>query len=103
MDALPHLLRRTAHACSAFHITTGPAATYWNPANRADTNYTVKATFQEPKFMDLNSHPHSYGLFIGGNDIGTPEMTLVYCVAYGSGNALIRSKVVARNARSTAP
>lgn len=39
----------------AFHVTTGPAVTYWNPANRATGDYTVKAMFQEPTFMDLNS------------------------------------------------
>src|SRR5438132_5628849 len=29
------------------HVTTGPAITYWNPANKAAGNYTVKATFTE--------------------------------------------------------
>jgi len=75
---------------TGFHITTGPATTYWNPANTASGDYTVKATFQEPKFMDLNSHPHSYGVFVGGNNMGTEQMSLVYCVTYGNGNALIR-------------
>jgi hypothetical protein len=75
---------------NALHVTTGPATTYWNPANTASGDYTVKATFLEPKFMALNSHPHSYGIFIGGNSLGTDQMSLVYCVAYGDGNALIR-------------
>jgi hypothetical protein len=75
---------------NALHVTTGPATTYWNPANTATGDYTVKATFLEPKFMALNSHPHSYGIFIGGNNLGTDQMSLVYCVAYGDGNALIR-------------
>ena len=30
-----------------FHVTTGPAVTYWNPANTATGDYTVKATFDE--------------------------------------------------------
>src|SRR3990170_5803125 len=38
-----------------FHITTGPAVTYWNTKNTASGNYTVKATFTEPKFMGLNT------------------------------------------------
>ena len=75
---------------NALHVTTGPATTYWNPANMASGDYTVKATFLEPKFMALNSHPHSYGIFIGGNNLGTDQMSLVYCVAYGDGNALVR-------------
>src|ERR1700689_4690643 len=32
------------------HVTTGPAVTYWNPANQAVGNYTVTATFTEPKY-----------------------------------------------------
>jgi len=75
---------------NGLHVTTGPATTFWNPANTASGDYTVQATFQEPRFMELNSHPHSYGLFIGGNGVGTDQMTLVYCVAYGSGEALVR-------------
>lgn len=55
----------------ALHVTTGPATTYWNPANKASGTYTVKATFNEPKFMNLNSHPHPYGIVIAGNDLGT--------------------------------
>ena len=52
------------------HVTTGPAAEYWNPANKASGNYTVSATFNEPKYMNLNSHPHPYGIFIAGSGPG---------------------------------
>jgi hypothetical protein len=75
---------------NALHVIAGPASTFWNPANTASGDYTVKATFLEPKFMELNSHPHSYGIFIGGSGMGTDQMSLVYCVAYGDGNALVR-------------
>ena len=75
---------------SALHVTTGPATTFWNPSNVASGDYTVKATFLEPRFMELNSHAHSYGIVIGGNNMGTDQMTFVYCVAYGDGNALVR-------------
>src|SRR5436309_1219607 len=81
---------RFAQEGEAIHVTTGPATTYWNPANTATGDYTVKATFREPQFMALNSHPHSYGIFIGGNSLGTEQMSLVYCVAYGDGNVLVR-------------
>ena len=74
-----------------FHITTGPAVTYWNPKNVATGNYTVKATFNEPKFQGLNSHPHPYGIMIAGNDLETPAtMSALYCSAYGSGQFIVR-------------
>src|SRR4029079_5765741 len=74
----------------AFQITTGPAVTYWNPANKGTGNYTVKATFREPKYMNLNFHPHPYGMFIAGNDLGTAQQSYLYCAAYGNGNFIVR-------------
>jgi len=71
-------------------VTTGPAVTYWNPKNVAAGDYTVSATFTEPKFMNLNSHPHPYGIVIGGNDLGTAQQSLLYCAAYGSGMFIVR-------------
>lgn len=75
---------------AALHVTTGPATTYWNPANKASGNYTVKATFLEPKYQNLNDHPHPYGIVVGGNDMGTPQMSLLYCTAYGNGSFIVR-------------
>jgi hypothetical protein len=74
----------------ALHVTTGPAISYWNPANKATGDYTVKATFNEPKYMNLNSHPHPYGIFIAGNDLGTAQQSYLYCAAYGNGNFIVR-------------
>ena len=72
------------------HVTTGPAVAYWNPANKASGNYTVKATFTEAAYMNLNNHPHPYGVFIGGNDLGTDQQSYLYCAAYGNGNFIVR-------------
>jgi hypothetical protein len=73
-----------------FMVTTGPATTYWNPANKAKGNYTVKATFKEPAYMNVNTHPHPYGIVIGGNDLGTDKESYLYCAAYGNGNFIVR-------------
>ena len=75
---------------NGFHVTTGPASTYWNPANVATGDYTVKATFTEPKYMGLNDHPHPYGVFIAGNNMGTDKQSYLYCAAYGNGNFIVR-------------
>lgn len=75
---------------NALHVTTGPAITYWNPKNAAKGDYTVSATFTEPKFMNLNTHPHPYGIVIAGNDLGTGQQSYIYCAAYGSGNFIVR-------------
>jgi len=74
----------------ALHIVTGPAITYWNPANKASGDYTVRAKFSEPKFMNLNTHPHPYGVIIAGNDLGTDQQSYLYCAAYGDGKFIVR-------------
>jgi len=74
----------------SFHVTTGPATAYWSPANKASGDYTVKATFTEPKYMNLNTHPHPYGIFIAGNDMGTAQQSYLYCATYGNGSFIVR-------------
>src|SRR5256714_9072888 len=74
----------------ALHVTTGPAVTYWNPKNTANGDYTVSATFYEPKYMTLNDHPHPYGIMIAGNDLGTDQQSYLYCAAYGNGTFIVR-------------
>lgn len=72
-------------------INSGPAGIYWNPANTNSGDYTVSATFTEPEYMSSMSHPHPYGVFIGGNKLDTDNPTLLYCAAYGDGRALVRA------------
>jgi len=89
----------------ALHVTTGPAVAYWNPENTARGNYTVKATFKEARYMNLNTHPHPYGIFIAGNDMGTDQQSYLYCAAYGNGTFIVRGFGPApfqMNGRSTA-
>jgi hypothetical protein len=73
-----------------FHVTTGPAVAYWSSANKATGDYTVRATFTEPKYMNLNNHPHPYGIFIGGNEMGSASQSYLYCAAYGNGRFIVR-------------
>jgi len=72
------------------HVTTGPAVTYWNLDNKAKGDYTVSATFNEPKYMSINDHPHPYGIMIAGNDLGTDQQSYLYCAAYGDGRFIVR-------------
>jgi hypothetical protein len=65
----------------------------------------VKATFKEARYMNLNTHPHPYGIFIAGNDMGTDQQSYLYCAAYGNGTFIVRGFGPApfqMNGRSTA-
>ena len=75
---------------AGFHITTGPATTYWNSASKASGNYTVKATFTEDKFQGINDHPHPYGVVIAVNAVNDAMHSALYCEAYGTGTYIVR-------------
>jgi hypothetical protein len=81
------------------HLKVGPAAVYWNPANTAKGDYTVKATFTETKVT--SDHPHPYGVFIGGKNLDTEKPNLMYCVAYGDGTFLVRQFISGGNGVGT--
>ncbi len=81
---------RLSEKDGVLHVTTGPSVSYWQSAEKATGNFTVMATFTEPKFKNLSGHPHPYGLFIGGNDMGTEKQSLLYCMAYGNGKFIVR-------------
>jgi len=72
-------------------IHTGPAMLYWNPANKATGDFTVSATFTEPKYMSSNDHPHPYGVFIGGSGLDGANANALYCAAYGRGTFIVRA------------
>ncbi len=72
-----------------FRISVGPAGNFWNPANTAKGNYEVSATFKEHKMAA--SHPHSYGIFIGGADLESDNETLAYCIVYGNGTFAVKT------------
>lgn len=69
-------------------LQIGPAATYWNDANKASGNYEIKASFTENKHQP--SHPHSYGLVIGGSDLDTDNQAYAYCIVYADGKYSVK-------------
>ena len=81
---------RLAMEDGVLHATTGPAVVYWNPTNMASGDYTVSATFMEPEYMNLNNHPHPYGIVVGGSGLDGDQASYLYCAAYGNGNFIVR-------------
>ena len=86
---------------NTFNLTIGPPAIYWNPANTATGNYTVKATFREPK--QINDHAHAYGVFIGGKDLEADTQNYLYCSVYGTGTYIVRGFNGTTNVRFSSP
>jgi opacity protein-like surface antigen len=78
-----------ATEAGALRLSVGPAASYWSEANTATGDYQVKATFKEHKMAA--SHPHSYGIFIGGSDLDCDTEKLMYCIVYGIGTYSVKT------------
>jgi hypothetical protein len=71
------------------HVTAGPAAIYWNPANNPSGNYSVKAIFHQTK---ASTHPEGYGLIAGGKNLETPTQSYIYFLVRQDGKYLINHR-----------
>jgi hypothetical protein len=74
---------------SGFHATNPVAAIYWNPANVATGNYTLKGTF---KLMKPSGHTNYYGLIFGGSGLEGPQQSYTYFVVAQNGTWLIKKR-----------
>lgn len=72
-----------------FHVTGGPAGTFWNPANTASGNYTVKATFN---LMKPSGHVNFYGLVFGGSNLDGAAQRYSYFLVAQNGMYTIRHR-----------
>ena len=74
---------------SGFHATNPQAAVYWNPANTATGNYTVKGTFTLTK---PSGHTNYYGLVFAGSDLGGPAQNYIYFLVAQDGTWLVKKR-----------
>ena len=74
---------------SGFHAVTPQAAVFWNPANVATGNYTLKGTFTLVKPSD---HTNYYGLVFGGSALEGPQQTYLYFLVAQDGTWLIKQR-----------
>jgi len=72
-----------------FHVTGGPAGTFWNPANRVAGNFTAKATFN---LMKPSGHVNYYGLVFGGEALEGAKQKYVYFMVAQNGTYIIRAR-----------
>jgi hypothetical protein len=72
-----------------FHVSGGPAGTYWNPSNTATGTYTLKGTFT---LVKPSNHTNYYGLVFGGNALDGPSQTYTYFLVAQNGSFLIKQR-----------
>jgi hypothetical protein len=74
---------------SGFHATNPQAAVYYNPANTASGNYTLKGTFvlQKP-----SGHTNYYGLVFGGQGLDGASQSYTYFLVAQDGTWLVKRR-----------
>jgi hypothetical protein len=74
---------------NGFHVTTGPAAVLWNPANTASDSYTLKGTFT---LMKPSGHLNYYGLVFGAGSLDGPQQNYLYFLVGQNGTFIIKHR-----------
>lgn len=84
----PGAIRFSAQG-SGFYAVNPQAAVFWNPANMATGNYTLKGTFTLVRPSD---HRNYYGLVFGGSDLENAKQTYLYFMVAQDGSWLIKQR-----------
>lgn len=75
---------------SGMHVTAGPAAIYFDPANAPTGNFAVKGTFTQTK---APMHPEAYGLILAGANLDAPaQQSYLYFIVRGDGKYAIKHR-----------
>ena len=74
---------------SGVHATNPQAAVFWNPANTATGNYSLKGTFT---LMKPSGHTNYYGLVFGGSDLEGPKQSYLYFLVAQDGTWLVKRR-----------
>ena len=73
-----------------WHITLGPAALLYRPADKVDGAFTATALITQ---TTAPRHPEGYGLFVGGQSLeADPQQKYTYFLIRGDGKYLIKKR-----------
>lgn len=72
-----------------WHVTSGPAAIYWDPGNEASGSYRVE---MEVFLFDPGERREAFGVFIGGRDLDGPEQAYAYFLIRNGGQFIVKER-----------
>lgn len=72
-----------------WHITTGPAAIFWDPALEASGTYRLE---MEVFLFDPGGRREAFGVFLGGQDLEGPDQAYTYFLIRDGGEFLIKRR-----------
>lgn len=74
---------------TGYHVSSGPAAIYWNDKTKTTGPFTASATFRQTKNP---THPEAYGLFFMGNKLDGADQNYAYFLVRGDGKVLVNHR-----------
>ncbi|HKP14956.1 MAG TPA: hypothetical protein VJT85_02795 [Gemmatimonadaceae bacterium] len=74
---------------SGYHVTSGPAAIYWNPKTVTNGPFVASTTITQTK---APTHPEAYGIFFMGKDLDAPGQNYAYFIVRGDGKYLVNHR-----------
>lgn len=72
-----------------WHITTGPAGIFWDPAMTASGDFRVEL---EVFLFDPQGRRESFGLFFGGEDLMGPDQSYSYFLIREGGQFILKER-----------
>jgi hypothetical protein len=72
-----------------WHVTSGPAAIYWDPAHEASGSYRVE---MEVFLFDPGERREAFGIFIGGRDLNGPDQAYAYFLIRNGGQFIVKER-----------
>lgn len=72
-----------------WHITTGPAGIFWNPATTASGTFRLE---MEVFLFDPGNRREAFGLFFGGHDLEGPGQTYTYFLLRNGGQFIVKER-----------
>ncbi len=74
---------------SGYQVTLGPATILYRPADKVQSPFRVTATITQAKPPE---HLEGYGIFIGGQDLGSDAQRYTYFLVRSDGTFLIKRR-----------
>lgn len=74
---------------TGYHVTSGPSATFFDPARVAKGAYRAQATFSQTR---ASRHPEGYGLLFGGQELAGEAQSYVYFLVRQDGKFLVKRR-----------
>lgn len=72
-----------------WHITTGPAAIFWDPANVASGDFRIES---EVYLFDPGQRREAFGIFFGGSNLNGPGQAYTYFLIREGGEFIVKDR-----------